>query len=324
MLNKILSIFPWLEVLIRVSFWKSRVLNKVINKFVSAKKPSKSQGAANFDQEFSGLLNKLKDMGIEEGDTIIVHSAYGKLKGFGLSPQQIIDALTQFVGEKGNLIMPAIPILNGQPSLLDRFDLCNYTKTPVYDVKKSKCWTGLLAQTLLKMPGALRSRSPLNSMVVYGANASTLIRNDLFSKDSLPCGPNSALANSIEYNSKMVFLGVDEVHNMTMIHVVEDLYIKEWPIKNWFWKRPFEIVDGEYHETVVLEERNPFWALFYAERKFSRDLLKDNIVRRQFIGDLSVSVSETSKLINYLREKNAKGYPYCIPFWYRGGKNANN
>ncbi len=324
MFDKIFSVFPLLEVIVRVSYWKSRILHNIIKKMVSKTKSSSTKRVASSGGDFSGLLKKLEDMGIEKGDTIIVHSAYGKLKKFSLSPQQIIDALIEFVGEAGNIIMPAIPILKDQPNLLDRFRLSNYTKAPLYDVKKSKCWTGILAQTLLEMPGARRSRSPLNSMVVFGANSSELIRNDLFSKDSLPCGENSVLALSLNYNAKMVFLGVDEVHNMTMIHVAEDLYINDWPINNWFWKRPFEIVDGEYHETVVLAERNPFWALFYAERRFSRDLIKDGIVRRDVIGDLSVSVCENTKLVNYLRCKNLKGYPYYIPFWYQRNKDVED
>ena len=324
MLNKILGVFPLLEVIVRISYWKFRTLHSIAQKVVSQKKAPSTKRVVSYGHDFSGVLKKLEDMGIENGDTIIVHSAYGKLKNFGLSPQEVIDALIKLVGEAGNIIMPAIPILKGQPKLLDRFRLSNYTKVPLYDVKKSKCWTGLLAQTLLKMPGARRSRSPLNSMVVFGADASELVRNDLFSKDSLPCGDGSVLAISLKHNAKMVFLGVDEVHNMTMIHVVEDLYINDWPINNWFWKRPFEIVDGEYHETVVLAERNPFWALFYAERRFSRDLIKDGIVRRSFIGDVSVSVCENTKLVSYLRCKNINGYPYYIPFWYRRNKDAKD
>jgi aminoglycoside N3'-acetyltransferase len=322
MLNRILSVFPFLEVIIRVLYWKSRAIHNIIQRVTSNKKKKVTKSVDTTNQDFSKLLNVFETMGLKKGDTLIVHSAYGQLKRYGLSPEQIIDELIKFIGAEGNLIMPAIPILRNQPNLLDRFKLSNYLNTPLYDVNKSRCWTGALAQCLVKKEGALRSRSPLNSMVVFGRDASEIVRNDLFSNNSLACGENSVLALSLNYNAKMLFLGVDEVHSMTIIHVAEDLYFNDWPIKNWFWKRPFEIIDGDYHETVILNERNPFWALFYAERRFSSDLLRDGIIIRNQVDDLSFAVCEGNALIHYLRDNNKKGYPYRIPFWYRRNSNA--
>jgi aminoglycoside 3-N-acetyltransferase len=322
MLNKILGVFPIIEVMIRFLYWKSKTVHKIIQRLVSSRKKNPAGKIEKSKNDFSILLGMLASMGVKKGDTIIVHSAYGELKGFGLSPDQVIDALIEFIGPNGNLIMPAIPVLENQPGLLDRFKLSNYVSAPLYDVQKTKCWTGVLAQCLVNKEGAIRSRSPLNSMAVFGPNAKEMVRNDLFSEDSLPCGENSVLALSLKYNAKMLFLGVDEVHSMTMIHVAEDLYINNWPIGNWFWKRPFEIVDGDYHETLMLTERNPFWALFYAERRFSRDLLKQGVVNRQYVGDVSVSICESNRLVDYLGEKNNKGYPYLIPFWFRRERDA--
>lgn len=320
MLERILGIFPILEAIIRILYWKSKSIHQIAQKITSLKKKKLINDGGDASVNFSALLNLLISMGIKKGDTIIVHSAFAELRRFGLTPEEIIEELLQLIGADGNLIMPAIPILRNQPALLDRFKLSNYSKVPLYDVNKTRCWTGALAQCLLKKQGSLRSRSPLNSMVVFGPNAKELVRNDLFSHESLPCGQNSVLALSLKFNTKMLFLGVDEVHSMTMIHVAEDLYIREWPVNNWFWKRPFEIIDGDYHETILLQERNPFWALFYAERRFSRDLLKHNIVNRNHIDGISVSVSDCNELINYLKNKNNKGYPYVIPFWYRRKK----
>lgn len=320
MLQKILSLFPFLEIVIRLLYWKSKIIHTLVQyltdgKAQVVKKESGSKALAVGD--FSLLLRKLEGMGVLPGDTIIVHSAYGQLKGFGLTPEQVVDEFIRYLGPEGNLIMPAIPVLEGQPNLLDRFNLKHYKTAPIYDVQKTKCWTGVLPQILINKTGSMRSRSPLNSMVVYGANAKDLVRNDLFSEDSLPCGEGSVLALSLKFNAKMLFLGVDEVHSMTMIHVVEDLFREEWSIDNWYWKRSFEILDENYHEILLLSERDPFWALFYAERRFSKDLFQAGLIDRDRVGSLSISVCNANNLIEYLRTKNSKGYPYLIPFWYR-------
>ena len=57
-----------------------------------------------------------------------------------------------------------------------------------------------------------------------------------------------------------------------MIHVAEDLYENEWPVKDWYRNRQFRVIDNEFDKEVTIRERHPKWALFYAEREFSKDL----------------------------------------------------
>jgi aminoglycoside 3-N-acetyltransferase len=309
---KILENFPFLEVAIRHLYWKVPFFNKNINKIVN------KQSVIN-DKEIdqNRFFRSLSSLGVKLGDTLIVHSSYLELKRFGMSPDQIIDRLLQLIGSEGTLIMPAIPIFRGQPLLIDRFKLENYVKTPIYDVNKSRICTGALPGALVKRPGSVRSRSPLNSMVIFGRNSASISDHLTFSNSSLPCGKGSVLANSLQYNPKLLFLGVDEVHSMTMIHVVEDLNPERWPIKSWYWKREFQIIDNKYCNKFSLQERRPEWALFYAERRFSKDLRDSGIISKELVDDLNISLVDAQELVDFLNSKNAKGYPYWIPFWYR-------
>jgi aminoglycoside N3'-acetyltransferase len=317
-MSKLLSYIPWLEVLLRHTYWKVPFAHNIINHFNLYLAKSKLRKKSEIISGSKGeLFSAIDNVGICEGDTIIVHSAFGELKRFGVTPDEVLDYLINAVGESGNIIMPAIPILKDQPESRNRFDLNNYVKTTFFDTSKCRVWTGILPQLLLKKTGSLRSRSPLNSMVVFGCNSSEIVRNDLFCSESLPCGKNSVLANALDFDAKILFLGVDEVHSLTMIHVAEDLFINDWPVKDWFWKREFKIKDSGFDKVTVIKERNPMWALFYAERRFSRDLLTDNILKREPLNNILISSCSANDLINYLRSKNKKGYPYCIPFWYR-------
>lgn len=317
MLIKIMARFPILEVLVRILYWRFSFLNSTINFILKNMKNYNIKKKESIVTVPSSLLIKyINELGIKKGDCLIVHSSFAELKCFGLTPDEIVDLLIEIVGEEGNLIMPAIPIIKGEPKPIDRFNLKNYKTMPLYNVQKSRVWTGILPQTLLKRKGALRSRSPLNSMVVYGKNSHALIDYKLFGMDSLACGVGSVLGNSLEFNSKILFLGVDEVHSMTMIHAAEDLYNESWPVKNWYWKRDFKIVDCDFNQVLNLRERNPKWALFYTEKRFSADLFKYKILNRKNINNLNISVCVSSELISFLRSKNAKGYPYFIPFWH--------
>jgi len=309
-LVRILSTFPILEVLIRHLYWKSLAFNRLVNYMQRIRSKPREDRAAIAP---SILESKLFELGVRHGDTLIVHSAFSELKRFNMTPDEVIDLLLKAIGVEGNLIMPAIPLFKAQPEPFHRFDLANYKCIPVYDLKKTRVWTGLLPQTLLRRPGALRSRNPLNSMVVFGRDSKALIDYEYFDEESLACGYGSVLANSLKYNSKILFLGVDEVHSMTMIHVAEDLYPADWPVENWYWKRKFEIVDGDFHRVMELRERNPKWALFYAERRFSSDLLSSGVLKRLDLEGFNMSICESNLLVGFLRSKNNKAYPYFVP-----------
>lgn len=315
MLGRLLVAFPSLEVMIRILYWKVNFFHRLIS-YLQNKRAKKSIKKNISTIDVAVLVQAILDLGVKHGDTLIVHSAFSEMRQFNVTPDELIDIFLDIVGKSGNLIMPAIPLFRGQPDPKDRFKLGNYKNVPVYDTKKTRLWTGVLPTTLLKRAGAVRSRSPLNSMAILGPDSNALIDYEFFNEHSLPCGEGSVLANSLKFNSKILFLGVDEVHSMTMIHAAEDLNPDRWPIKNWYWKRNFEVIDGDFNQILSLHERDPKWALFYAERRFSADLFKAEILKKSLINDFNVSLCNSNELLHFLNSKKLKGYPYVIPFWY--------
>ena len=322
MITKLLEFFPALEVLIRHLYWKNKAGHQFVssvNEFIGNLSKNKKEGTNSRPVEhgFTTVSSAIKDLGVEKGDTLIVHSSYIEMKHLGISASEINLELERIIGGKGNLVMPAIPLFRGEPRPLDRFDIRNYKSPTVYDVKKSRVWTGALPQALLKKPESLRSRNPLNTMVVSGFNADEIVRNDLFDSSQLPCGSNSVLANCLDFEAKILFLGVDEVHALTMIHVAEDLFEDTWPVKNWYRNRQFRIIDDGYAENVSLRERDPKWALFYAEKRFRRDLVKHGILKCVQVDGLTISLCESVELIEFLRSRSSSAYPYYIPKIFR-------
>ena len=55
------------------------------------------------------LKDKLREMGIKETDTLLVHSNFNPDSGFKGAPIDIVNALAEVVGTKGNLLMVSIP-----------------------------------------------------------------------------------------------------------------------------------------------------------------------------------------------------------------------
>jgi aminoglycoside 3-N-acetyltransferase len=320
MITKFLEHIPLAEVFIRNIYWRSKVGHAIIS-WLAQKYSKKTTDVSNVlsNTNFSVVVEAIKNLGVCEGDILIVHSAYGELRQFGLSPRDIIDNLKSLVGDQGTLVMPAIPIFREEPDAMDRFQNEFYKKTFTYDVKKTRTWTGILPQTLMKMDGAIRSRHPLNTIVALGYHAKELTHNNLTYDGQTACGEGSSWAYCFSKNAKILMLGVDVVHSLTMIHVAEDLYENQWPVKDWYRNRQFRVIDNEFDKVVTIRERHPKWALFYAERRFSRDLMNNKIVKTQKIDGLSISLCSSGELLNYLNSRKKMAYPFVIPFFPKKG-----
>lgn len=263
--------------------------------------------------DFSDVCSFLGKNGVCEGDILIVHSSMVALKATGLSPLEIIEALHRVVGVTGTIAIPAFPLLRGQPSGAELLLDAAYAVTLTYDVARSPPWTGALAKAAIGIPGSVRSRHPCNSLVAIGAHAEAMMRHNIDDDGCTPCGLGSAWEYCYGKKAKIVALGVDLAHSLTMIHVAEDAFESRWPIKSWYRRRTFNVVDGDFRRTISVRERKHLWSLFYAERAFARDLRVSGIATGTKIGDLDVTFCESDKLVEHMQSQERPEYPYYIP-----------
>ena len=59
-------------------------------------------------------------------------------------------------------------------------------------------------------------------MAALGPLAEQIIKNNLDGYEPLPCGVNSSWKFCADNNAKILALGVDMAHSLTMIHVAEE------------------------------------------------------------------------------------------------------
>lgn len=318
-LVKILSISPWIEVLIKTLYWRSPVMNRLLA--ARARSQNKVSAVTKLPAlSFDVIEQALRDSGVLPGDILIVHSSAVALSQTGLTPTEICQRLINFLGAEGTLAAPAIPLFREEPTGLDRLTDAICSKRLTYDVKRTPPWTGAIAKALMNMPGALRSRHPLNSMVAIGKHAVSMMEHNIDGHLPTACGPNSSWKYCVDRNAKVVFLGVDASHNMTMIHVAEDAWESQWPVKGWYRERPFLIKDLDFEVNITVRERCPKWSIYYGERTLQRDLKSHKVLITRDIHGLKFGCCESRRLIEFLIERNNKHYPYWIPFWIAKGE----
>ena len=257
------------------------------------------------------------DSFISSGDLIIVHSGYSEIKNNCSDlkdPKEIIDGLLEIIGETGTIALPTHPeyvqIKVSKNTVLEETS----NEILQFDPIKTKAWTGVLPNVFLGYDGVIRSKHPINTMAAKGPLAETMMKDNIQGDRPLPCGKTSSWMFCKENNAKIIGLGVDLVHSLTMIHVAEDAYHEEWPINDWYRDRDFLIVDGNDKLPIKVRERKTKWGtLFFAERNLRKDLIKDGILQVSNIGGIRFEyIHDSNALIEFLRSRNNGGYPYYI------------
>ena len=147
-------------------------------------------------------------MQIGEGDLVMVHSsllALGKITDHSLRqiPQIIAETLLDVIGPEGTLVVPA---LNFGFCRGDGFDR---QQTPSENM-------GMLSEHVRQLPGACRSRHPMQSVAAVGRLAETICEPDTASAFD----QGSSFDLMIEQNARLLLLGAT-FQAATVIHHAE-------------------------------------------------------------------------------------------------------
>ena len=310
-----LAHFPALEVAVRLAYWRTSAGQRLGN-WIRERRAKAEAAPARQDApaDFAAVIAALRELGVRAGDILIVHSSFAALKRFELAPEAIIAELLALLGPEGTLVMPAFPLYRGEPQGLARHSDAAFDRVFDYDVASTRIWTGTLPKALLKWPGAVRSRCPANPMVAVGPHAEAMMRDNLTAEFITPSGPGSALDYCHRHGARVVALGIDLVHSLTIIHVAEECFPGRWRIEDWYRPRRYRVTDGDERFEVTVNERRHGWSQYYAERAFSRDLHAAGVAQRRTAAGIELHACEARALIDFLVSHPRPFYPYVFPF----------
>jgi aminoglycoside N3'-acetyltransferase len=299
-LNKLLRIFPFMEVLSKIIYWKIKpLIPHKIGLYLKNLRTSAVKTAIISQVDLRDLSIFLKQIGIHENSTIVVHSSYDSLKSLKVLPRDIINMLVSLVGPNGNLAMPANRVYANTNQPID------------FNVNNSKIWSGALPFTLLRDERSVKSHMPINSIVAIGPDAKNFVIDELTTEDETPCGQNSAWFKLYQNNALVLGLGVDLVHNLTMTHLVEDCWPDEWPSQNWYDRVTYRIMDSDYIRNVsILQRKEYIGKYFYTEARLARDLEKHGILKSYMFNGIKVQILSSVELIGFLKIRSKNFYPF--------------
>lgn len=155
-----------------------------------------------------GIVKGLRKLGLKPGDVVLVHSSLSSLGIVVGGAEAVVDALLEAVSPGGTVM---VPTLTGSP--LDK------VRPPVFDPRRTPCWTGRIPETFRKRPEAVRSRHPTHSVAAIGPKAGEFLEGHEYCET--PCGPDSPYGRLMRRGGKILFIGVDLRCN-TSYHGLEE------------------------------------------------------------------------------------------------------
>ena len=172
----------------------------------------------------SDIADALKSVGLQAGDSVMVHTSLGKIGYVCGGAQAVIEALIETVGEDGTIMMPTQSWKNLDPETgvhwdADEADWDRIRENwPAYNKAITPTNTmGAVAEMFRSWPGAVRSDHPARSVAAWGKNADYLTKNhdlsDIF-------GDASPIGKLYQLDGKVLLIGVDYDKN-TSLHLAD-------------------------------------------------------------------------------------------------------
>lgn len=171
----------------------------------------------------SRLVADLKKLGVEAGDTIMLHASVKAIGWIVGGPDMVIQALLDVVGEQGTLMMYVgwedSPY--GLASWSEEVQRAYLEECPPFDPDRSRAYRkwSILTEYLRTWPGACRSNHPEASCAAVGAKAKWITEAHPL---QYGYGSGSPLAKLCEAGGKVLLLGAP-FGSLTIMHYAEHL-----------------------------------------------------------------------------------------------------
>lgn len=156
---------------------------------------------------FEQLVDGFRNLGVMQGDTLLVHSSYKSFGEVDGGPETVVRALETALGtdKNGTLIMPTF-----------NFD---FNKGVPWDVRKTRSKMGALTEIVRMDPRSKRVFHPFYSFAILGKHAEML--GALRYKSAYE--RNSVFGKLRDLDGKIMVIGLSYNNSMTFFHHIEQM-----------------------------------------------------------------------------------------------------
>lgn len=161
------------------------------------------------NRDYTKLKEDLSRLGLQAGDSVLIHSSFKSMGKIDGGIQTLLDALRSVVKESGTLLFPTLTYANVTP------------ESPVFDREETPSCVGAVSEYARNLEESLRSVHPTHSCAALGKLADRYTQSHHL--DNTPVGENSPFFKLKENGGKILMLGCGLKSNTSM-HGVEEAF----------------------------------------------------------------------------------------------------
>lgn len=170
------------------------------------------------------MTSDLRGLGVEAGQTLLVHGSLSALGWVCGGAPAVVDALQRVVGEDGTVVMPTHSPGNRDPTDMKNppvpdswYDTIRERMPPYRPAVTPTQGMGAIAECFRCYPDVRRSDHPQHSFAAWGADAEFVTEDHAY---DYSLGEGSPLARVYDLDGDVLFLGTSHATN-TSFHLAE-------------------------------------------------------------------------------------------------------
>jgi aminoglycoside 3-N-acetyltransferase len=234
------------------------------------------------------LVTGFKALGLQAGDTLLVHSAFKSFGGVEGGPMAVIEALLEVLTPEGTLIMPAF-----------NFD---FNKGKPWDVRSTPSAMGIISEMARTDPRFKRVFHPIYSFSIAGKHAEEL--TGVRYKSSYE--RISVFGRLRDLDAKIMVIGLAYNNSVTFFHHIEEMEGVDY--------RYLKAFTGEVTEADGTTYTDTFYMLVRDVERGVRTMVdpmgalaeERGIVRKGKIGEAEVKIFTANELYELTRVEMRK------------------
>lgn len=279
--------------------WGASLLKQQRRKKISEQKRNNS----GFKKE--DLVKDLKKIGLQTGDSVLVHSSLSKIGFVEGGAATLVAALFEVIGETGTLLFPTFPAKGRNKTHLEEH--------PFFDIRQTPSQMGSVTEYFRKLPDVYRSFHPTDPVCAKGPLA-TYYTNSHFGQLT-PYNEASPFRKLCSKKGKILMLGTTLNGACTNLHTLEDAVDFKYPVYD---NRIFDVkmIDqkGAVH-FMKTKVHNPEYSA-----KRNCDALKPmfeeaHVLVNGLIGEAKSMLIDADKMLQVMiKNYNSKGVTMYTPF----------
>ena len=181
----------------------------------------------------AGIHEDLRQLGVEAGDTLIVHTALSEMGWVVGGAPAVVDALMDAVTADGTVVMPTMSKQCADPNHWPHEEFREHREALLEGIRPYRPeitptkGMGAVAECFRTYPDTVRSRHPDVSFAAWGADAEFVVSDHEY---AFGLGRNSPLERVYELDGRVLLVGLDHHDCNTSLHLAQYVADYEKPV----------------------------------------------------------------------------------------------